>query len=317
MFWGFQRRAMGQALRLLTEPLSANTQGLDAIVATSTGLSAMAGKEANSWAKLKDLTRAQKAMKEAMRSEAEGDDELKRVYPWWASKASSKTFLWTTEMSEKEKLAWEKTGKKATYRAHTLPAFTPLEMADIFASSMEAVANGFRTGGFSGAATSTVKAGLDFAAEGGGSFTEPMLQSVVDELFGQETQFKQEGTRLTKFSDKFFLDSMPFLTGGTYPDKDRPGAVRVNKGVHTLYKLFLPLSYEAVNFVEPAAEAYNVYGDDASLALIHMGQQYSGIFQSYVHDPEAQVVSDKKALERKASTSETEWKKRQGVVPND
>ena len=320
MFWGFQRRALGQAGRLLTEPLvHSDASMLDAMTATNTAISWARGKEANSWAKLKDMSRAQRAAKEAMRGEAEGDEDLKRVYPWWASRASSKTFMWNTELSEEEKdswgrterEAWEQTGRRAGYKAHTLPAFTPLEMVSFWTSGMEAVAAGFKEGGFSGAGYEAAKGTAAFAAEGGGQFTGPMLEGLYDHYFSEETQFKQKGARAVKYTDQLLL---PYLGAQTWPDaeKGREGAVRVNPGTYAAYKLALPLSYELANWTEPALEAYNVYGDDPAKALLHMGQQYSGIFQPYVHDPEYQLEKDEAALGRKVSAEKTEWKKRSG-----
>ena len=306
MFWTFQRKALEQSARIIASPFT----GGEGALANMSGVGAkLAGGQASQAAHVKDMTKALNAFKEAQRSGHSEDDDMKRVYPWWSMRAGSKEWMYNERMdpdlAEKYKQA---TGKEVTHEAYTLPAFTPLEMTNVWLSMIETAVAHIAEDGISGVPTGGYAAIEDFLVHAGGRVTGPAVEAAMKAVTGrQEDQYFKTGQNEYAMTDKYIiggLDSMGIIHATK--DSKSGGAVRLTPMGSAAYATMTPLSYEAVQAFEPILEAYNL-DQDALPALIRMLRQYSGVYKSYYHNPEKTVKGDKRSVKKRAGAYAREW----------
>jgi len=303
MFWTFQRKALGQGANILMS-------AFDPTKGQLTG----ALKNSSAYAKTKDMSKTvrtfQVMQRDAQQQEAEESDAFSRVYPWWAAKAGSKEWMYTEKMDPRlEASLYAMTGKRATHEAYTLPAFTPLEMTNIyFELAKTALSSGLTPAGLASGLTA---AGGQFLTASGGRISGPSMEALFNSLTGKsKEQWRVTGGNEYSMVDRKIVGSLRALgLVGAYNDKEKNGAVRLTPTGQAAYAFISPLSYEAVQFLEPMAEL-GALDQDWKSGLVRMARQWSGIYRSYYYDAEKIVEQDVKASTKAAGRHESEMDRR-------
>jgi hypothetical protein len=294
MFWTFQRKALGQGANILMSAFDPTKGQLTGVL-----------KNSSAYAKTKDMSKTvrtfQVMQRDAQQQEAEESDAFSRVYPWWAAKAGSKEWMYTEKLDPRlEASLYAMTGKRATHEAYTLPAFTPLEMTNIYFELA-------KTAHSSGLAA----AGGQFLTASGGRISGPAMEGLFNSLTGKsKEQWRVTGGNEYSMVDRKIVGALRGLgLVGAYNDKEKNGAVRLTPAGQAAYALISPLSYEAVQFLEPMAEL-GALDQDWTSGLVRMARQWSGIYRSYYYDAEKVVEGDVKASTKAAGRYESEMDRR-------
>jgi hypothetical protein len=300
MFWTFQRKALGQGARLLSQPFTStaaqNTGGFAA---------RMMGQEATGFGSLKDMAKTVNAAQEAQRQAVE-DEAYKQVYPWWAMRAGSREWMYTEKMDpEFAESVRRATGKKVTHEAYTLPSFTPLETVNTYFGIIEAALAADSMAG------RVIDPTIEFAKESGGRVTSPAMVAALEALSGrQEEQWKKTGMNEYAIMDRKVvgtLNALGILEASN--DAKTEGAVRLSPMGQAAYAFMTPLSYETIQFWEPLVEAAT-YEQSASEAILRAMRQYSGVYKSYYYNAEKIKEGDLKALDKHGGALERETERR-------
>lgn len=302
MFWGFMRRALAQGAQALLAPFSReaiNDSAFESMLKSSSVLSKLSGRQAYESTHLRDMVRAQHALKEFSRDDPTiQDEELRRVYPWWAAHSDNKTWLTNVPLSPQDQEWNKRYARDGTMTAYTMPSMTPVEMAGFWASQTQLL-GAYAASGFT--EPEHLKGALDESAKQfGGRLTGPALEAAIGAMFGEEKQgFHSDSAKAGKFTERMVLQTI----GGDafiWHDKKK-NQMRTHRGVHAAYQTFTPISYELSNWLEPMLED-PIERRGMVEGVGYMMRQWSAVGREYEHNPKVMLGYDKKDLSRKAAS---------------
>ena len=351
MFYTFQRKAMGQAMRVLLDPyVRGKDDSLgDIMMQSSPALSAITGKKAYKTSYLMAMEEMLHQGRQAMIAPGEErrDGTIKGgtspVYPWWNTRATNKIFLPNTPMSADRGANYTNSiGKKRgdpgiTHKVLTMPSFTPIEMvnnwADIVGTMVaygvswgETPINVIRGKGMGeGVGRQDVGNMLTkHAVAMGGPVSEHAMEGVFANLglIEDRNVYQNGGKAVTRLSDKKILQALNSIPGVAemagadsgliWRDLEKEGdAWRTTPGILALYRGIPGLPNEINTYFGPMLENH------AEGGAIHEGILETFLsafgFKTYRYSPESVVEWDIKGIKKKVSTMRREEERRSGV----
>lgn len=345
MFWNFQRRAMGQGMRILLDPyIKGKDDSLtDIMLKSSPVLAAVTGKEAYKTSYLMAMEEMLKQTKYLMieKGEVQPDGSVEGgtdpAYPSWGTKATNKIFLPNVPMSPDRGANYTNSiGKKPgspdiTHKVLTMPSFTPIEMVNNWADILgvmtaygvswaEMPANVMRGKGFSeGVGASDVGDTLfKHLLQMGGPVSEKTLEALGrDWGFNDREAYQRGGVPVRRLSDKKILQALDALglggeSGLIYRDLEMEGdAYRTTPGVLRAYRMIPGLSNEISTLFEPFLNN-SAEGAEVQEALGEWFFNFLG-FKTYRYSPEYVKQQDVKDIKKKTSLRRREMERQTGI----
>ena len=285
MFWSFQKKAMGQAFRLLTDGFvkGQDDTWADVVVKSAPGLAALSGQRAYKTSYLMALEdflyHGSRSMVQAGQVQPDGTVEggTSPVYPSWNDKAASRFFFPNMPMGAERSASYKQsTGRDVTHSVWTMPSFTPIQMASDWLDLTDGMA---RLGLWLGSLPSSVVLGTETA--GGprdawdavlkqlSNIGNPASETIFKELrekWGTEqarSTYLKTGVKVTRRSDRAVLKAFDAATEGWFGEES--GLIwknelaegeewRTNESTLDLYRAIPGVANDLNNFIGPALE---------------------------------------------------------------
>lgn len=270
MFWTFQRKALGQQMRHLLSPFSADAS--------------------QTWDNpLSRQIRAARAMSGAQRMQTEYNaetysDPYANIYPFWLSGSPSRMGLGNVPLSPDERRATkQQTGKDHTHRAYTFFSPTNIESMNLLWSG---------AGVLSLLARGEGRDAADQASQIVGGLVGPSTQPVIEHLRQQAgyEQAYRRNPRGAKVTSKFDQKVLQWMGLAHYDPREK--AWFASPGAYTSYKALLPhISVNVAGNFEP----FLVSGT-TDRPLTHTMMHLMGL-KTYTHSPKTTLKMDKAAIE--------------------
>lgn len=273
MFWGWQRRAFGQAFRTALSPFS----------------EAHKGKVYSPLSRTARLAKGIQGVQEmsAQYGQDEYGDKWSNVYPYWLSETGSRVALGNTLLPEEVRKHANKRGKAYTHATYTMPAPTQVETVGFLWSALGTAA---------AMAAGRPHDALDQGSRQLGEMLGPsgeIVMTQMREVAGFEKPFYAEDTTVMGPFDQKMLA----LLGGTWNEGE---AVKTTRGNMEFYRRALtPLSVNLAGLLNPIMSESEI-----ARGMGHVLRQQTGILREHPYSPAQTVATDldetSKELKRRA-----------------
>jgi hypothetical protein len=317
MFWGFQRKAMGQAMEGMSDAIRETPSGMQDYITRGVFGSAgsyLTGTKPGRFARLKEINSSMQALKHVFNAPQIRDfnedgviDEsdynlmqLNKVSPWYLSEATGpRTSLGTAVMTPLEANGYlGRYGIEATHYNYTMPSATPLEMTNLLLGMSKGLFD-MATGGETGP--------IDFAEQYIAPMGGPFSEKIIRTLIGRERNFGQNGVRIKKTADKAIFGALNSVTkpmgldametsNTLWQDEGEP-FMRMDPTMYKIYSTaLLPIRVTANRFVEPAVEAWDKENPAQATAWIFT--QLTGLGKAAPFAPKDELAYTQKEVQQ-------------------